>query len=319
MYVFEAEDSNDMAAKVYASLSNNGVVRSSRNGRVIVFPRPVTMVFNNPLSRCNFTLNRKANPIFHHMEALWMLAGRNDLRFVEMFNSNMSQYSDDGVTFNAAYGYRARKHFGFDQIQGCINFLRDEPDTRQAIVTLWDPVDFIKETKDKACNMLMIFSVNVEGAVDLMVYNRSNDAVYGGVTGANPVHFSFFLQHVAENLNRCVGKLTFVSNNLHVYLDLYDHWHKMDWSTVTHMESEVFRIGAMEEIKHFCSMCIFREYIVYNYDSALLTQVSVPMFNYWVATKVYNDSTRAAHCLSQIRAIDWRTAVAIWESKYELA
>jgi hypothetical protein len=50
---------------------------------------------------------RDANPFFHVMETLWMLAGRNDLPWLVRFNKRFASYSDDGGnTQPGAYGYQ---------------------------------------------------------------------------------------------------------------------------------------------------------------------------------------------------------------------
>ena len=318
MYLFKAANSNDMARQVYPVLEAKGIIRASRNGRVLVFPLPVTMIYTDPLYRCNFTLNRKANPVFHHMEAMWMLAGRNDVAFLDIFNSNMKNYSDDGVHFNVAYGHRMRKHFGHDQLAECIDMLSTDLDSRQAVIQLWDHNDLTLDTKDKACNMSMIFSVDEQDLVNLMVFNRSNDAVYGGVTGANPVHFSYFLQYVAEQLDLEVGRMTFVSNNLHVYLDLYDHWKNMIWDAAISIPIRMdYKLGSLYEIELFCTMAEKQGTIdTEGWESRTLTFVTIPMFNYWVNRKEHPNV--AAEWINKIISPDWSMAVSLWDSKYEI-
>ena len=121
-----------------------------------------------------------------------------------------AQYSDDGEVFNAAYGYRARHEFGFDQLISIPRLLEKDPGTRQAVIQLWHPSDLGANTLDKACNMSMVFSI-FGTRLDMTVFNRSNDLVFGGVTGANPVHFSYFQQWFANQLKIPMGHLTFES------------------------------------------------------------------------------------------------------------
>ena len=97
-------------------LSYAGDKGTSRNGTVIRVPEPVTTVYAQPRLRVLQNKVRNANPFFHLMEAMWMLAGRNDLKFVKVFNTRMGTYTDDGVTQPAAYGHRWRQHFMVDQI-----------------------------------------------------------------------------------------------------------------------------------------------------------------------------------------------------------
>src|SRR5262245_36160296 len=68
----------------------------SRNGPVLRLPTPLMVVYDRPNERVLFDSFRNANPFFHLMEGIWMLAGRNDLEFVAQFASNLRNYSDDG-------------------------------------------------------------------------------------------------------------------------------------------------------------------------------------------------------------------------------
>ena len=132
-----------------------------------VYERPEEMVLFDPL--------RDANPFFHFFEALWILQGRQDVAFLAWFLPRMADFSDDGVTFHAPYGYRLREGFGFDQIEFCIKALRADPDTRQAVMSIWHPGLDWKATKDRPCNDMVMFKLR-DGKLRMTVCNRSNDA-----------------------------------------------------------------------------------------------------------------------------------------------
>ena len=53
------------------------------------------------------------------------------------------------------------------------------------------------------------------------MFNRSND-FWWGYCGANPVHFSMIQEFVAIALEVGVGQYFTISNNLHLYTELYD-------------------------------------------------------------------------------------------------
>ena len=84
----------------------DGVLVETSNGKAKELLEPCCIVYNNPCERVLFYPERDANPVFHFMESLWMLAGRRDVEWISMFNNGISQYSDDGVLFHAAYGHR---------------------------------------------------------------------------------------------------------------------------------------------------------------------------------------------------------------------
>ena len=134
MKTFTAKNSNDMAAIVYSELLANGVEDTSRNGNVLRLTEPVMLCYTNPWHRANFTHHRDANIFFHLAEAMWMLAGRNDVAFLNKFNGNMKNYSDNGKVFNAAYGYRTRFSFRHDQLEEVVKILKENPTSRQAAI-----------------------------------------------------------------------------------------------------------------------------------------------------------------------------------------
>jgi thymidylate synthase len=282
MIHFEADDSTAMATKVYTSLEVQGVTDPSRNGTVLRFNEPISMTYRTPWNRANFTPGRDANPFFHIAEAMWMLAGRRDVKFLEYFNKGMAQYSDDGAIFNAAYGYRARHHFGFDQLAMVPELFEADPFTRQAVIQLWDPADLGKDTKDKACNMSMVFRT-AGVRMDMTVFNRSNDLIFGGVTGANPVHFSYFLQWICDRLKFPMGYLTFVSNNAHIYTDV-PHWERMDFQPPLQTPRAIeLPLGSLKEIEKMCIRYFALDELLEpsDYNSLHLSRIVVPMLNLW--------------------------------------
>jgi len=211
---------NTAISEALWKLKTCGVKEDTRNGPVIAFPEPIMTTYERPEERVLFWSARDANPIFHLMESIWMLAGRRDVGFLQLFNSRIGQYSDDGEVFNAAYGFRWRNHFGEDQLIAIIELLKRDPNTRQAVMQIWDIADLTKVTKDKACNTQVLFEIR-QGVLNMTVLNRSNDLWYG-CYGANVVHFSFMMEFVARAVGVPVGVYRQFSNNLHLYTELYD-------------------------------------------------------------------------------------------------
>lgn len=131
---------------------------SSRYGDVMVIEQPVIIEYTKPTERVLFNPERDCNPFFHVYEALWMLAGRNDVASLDVYNSRMREFSDDGVTFNGAYGHRWRHAYGgyrwnkggsgmddglqtVDQIKIIIDHLKAKPDSRRAVLNMWNVED----------------------------------------------------------------------------------------------------------------------------------------------------------------------------------
>lgn len=221
MKVIHSRNVNEAYAIGMNALFEQGVHENSRCGDVLVMPEPVATTYTHSTERVIFNINRDANPFFHLMEGLWMLAGRNDVEWIGTYNSSFHQFSDDGKTFNAAYGYRWRKQFNRDQIAEAITMLKKDETTRRCVVSMWDPyADFNEEGKDFPCNLNIHFLIR-DKKLTMTVFNRSNDVIWGAY-GANVVHMSMLQEYVASMLDIEIGFYTQVSNNFHAYKNVLD-------------------------------------------------------------------------------------------------
>lgn len=221
MKVFQGTSVNEIYALAMREFAlGEGVTRKdSRNGPVLEFDTPVASVYRNPVNRVLFNAARDCNPFLHLFESLWMLAGRNDLSFLTPFTKNMAQFSDDGETLHGAYGHRWRQHFDRDQLAEVIEHLRKYPDSRRAVLQMWDPrTDLNRDGRDVPCNTAVFF-LRRGNDLDMTVTNRSNDAVWGAY-GANAVHMSVLHEYVAAATGMGVGRYTQFSNSLHIYPEL---------------------------------------------------------------------------------------------------
>lgn len=203
-------------------------------GKSIKEVRPAAFEFTNPRNRVTFVKGRKINPFFQLAEALWILSGRSDVEWLTKYNSNMKQFSDDGIYFNGAYGERLRtwnqsryNDFIFnpvDQLKDVYLKIRNDKDTRQAVALIYNPMfDNINYSgnggKDTPCNIALTFKVRNE-KLYLTVYNRSND-LHWGVFGANLVQFSTIQEVMASWLGVDVGTYTQITDSLHIYTEDY--------------------------------------------------------------------------------------------------
>lgn len=196
-----------------------GKEENSRNGPVVVSPGPVLVEYQLPRERILWHPIRDCNPFFHLMESLWMLAGRDDVAYVEQFNSRMREYAEDDGRIHGAYGMRWRHAWGMDQLKTTIEMLRRDPTTRRAVMGMWYPTtDLNASYKDLPCNTHIYFAVKGD-QLNMTVCNRSNDLLWG-MCGANAVHFSFLQEFIADALGLSVGSYYHFTNNMHLYLNV---------------------------------------------------------------------------------------------------
>jgi thymidylate synthase len=207
----------------------------SRVGDVRLIPEPVTLTYYEPRQRVLFNQARDCNPFFHLYEAMWMLAGRNDIAPLAYYSSGYPAQVDDGNgVANGAYGYRWRKaqyidlssdpslgetpYNICDQLTVVIDHLKRKPESRRVVLQMWNVKDDllkIDSSKDVCCNTAVYFMI-LNGKLEMTVTNRSNDLIWGSL-GANFVHFSFLQEYIANCLGIEVGYYHQFSNNLHSY------------------------------------------------------------------------------------------------------
>lgn len=222
MIVLNVRNVHEALPRAMKMLSENGIIRESRNGQVLRLKEPVATVYSEPTERVEFHPWRDSNPFFHFYESLWMLAGRRDVAPLIRYVPRMSEFSDDGEKFNAAYGHRWR-HLDYkqDQLVVICNALRKNPDDRQQVLQIWDHrLDLGTTTKDHACNLTATLQI-VDNRLDMVVLCRSNDVIWG-CYGANAVHFSVLLEYMARRIGCAVGTYTQVSVNWHAYMNVYE-------------------------------------------------------------------------------------------------
>lgn len=252
MNIIEVFNVHEALPAAVSYLCDSHVEENSRNGPVLVAPGPVVTIYRKPVQRVLFHQWRDANPYFHMYESLWMLAGRRDVAPLERYVGRMVSFSDDNETLNAAYGHRWRSQFENDQLDEIVARLRFSPNTRRCVLQIWNantdlwtnrvrikineavPEDHIVigsrgieridrvpyHGNDAACNLTTTFQIR-DGALDMVVFCRSNDIIWG-CYGANAVHFSMLLEYVATRVGVSVGRYTQISVNWHAYRSVWD-------------------------------------------------------------------------------------------------
>jgi len=193
-----------------------GVPFVSRGIPTLEVPGPVSTIYHRPWERVLFDPVRDANPFFHLMESLWILGGSNEVELPSHFLGNITGFSDNGKTFHGAYGYRLRSQGFGDQLTITAQMLRERPDTRQAVMAIWNPaLDMDTRSKDIPCNDMIMFGIR-EGKLNMTVCNRSNDVIWGAY-GANAVQFSMIHEWMASAAGVTMGYYVQQSNSYHVY------------------------------------------------------------------------------------------------------
>ena len=322
-------------------LSRDGMTeRISRNGRVIESTTPVTTIFMHPERRVLFHPVRDANPFFHLFEAIWMLAGWNDVSFLAKFNPRMADYSDDGVAITgSAYGYKWRQ-----VLLRVVNMIRNDNSTRRAYIPLSDFEEVAQDTKDTPCNVGISFHIR-DGYLDMTVFNRSNDMIWGAY-GANYVHFGFFQEFVAALTNLKIGTYSQISSCFHLYTE-FDITKKLmgnvdpapdnPYEYIADLMAEYMPI--LNNVDHGRESwglgdddwqrdaAQFRTYTQGNFyqtrpwrwNDPFFSHVAVPMYRGWRVWKDTESVTGALDEMQGVQMYDWRKAGMEWIHRRHLA
>lgn len=330
-------------------LRTAGVRETSRNGPVIVSPEPVLTTYLHPRERVLFSPLRDANPFLHFFEALWMLAGRNDVTFPAQFAPQMLKYSDDGKTLHGAYGCRWRKWFGYDQLSQLAMELKSNPDTRRAVLTMWDGGAYSYEAnnqdfgeygdlrqaisggKDVPCNTHAYLDCR-GGKLNLTVVQRSGDAVWG-TFGANAAHFSVLQEFLAAWVGVPVGVYRHFTNNLHLYPEVF----KTDlFAAAEDAEAHNYypcyikdKGKPAEPVEPYPLVSVpiadweedLRQFLKeplnddYNYNDKFFSTVAYPMYAAWAERKTKQGT--GLEWAGKIAAFDWRVACEEWIHRRE--
>ena len=165
------------------------------------------------------------NPGFALAEVVWIVAGREDSKFVNAFYPGLSKWQGTGQTYHGAYGHRLRRRFGVDQLEGAYLALKENPDSRQIVLQLWDATADLPHERGKArspdvpCNVMSLLKIR-DGFLEWMQIIRSND-VWRGLPH-NIVQFTSLQEIMAGWLGCKVGTYNQISDSLHVYVDKED-------------------------------------------------------------------------------------------------
>ena len=172
----------------------------------------VVLELTNPRARMSRTEARAL--IFSWLgELLWYLAGSDELKFIRYYIKEYPTDYKGAKSVRAAYGPRLRdKHK--DQLKWVIDLLKAKPDTRRAIIPIFQPKDAETDLAEVPCTCTLQFLLR-NRRLELITHMRSNDA-YIGLPG-DIFAFTMIQELVAAALNVQPGRYKHLVGSLHLY------------------------------------------------------------------------------------------------------
>lgn len=208
----EANSLDDLLQEIFRRLLNgrNKICPSKGPAREIVGS---LLTLREPLARFSRTESRAT--LFSCLgELLWYLSGSDDLGFIKYYIPAYTNFSDDGVTINGAYGPRIFRPIGTSQWERVDKLLREKPDSRQAVIQVFDADDITKETKDVPCTCTIQFLAR-RRKLHMLTSMRSNDAYLG--LPHDVFSFTMLQEIMARSLGLEVGTYKHAVGSLHLY------------------------------------------------------------------------------------------------------
>ena len=147
----------------------------------------------------------------------WYLSGdRNIAKLGELYGkvpAIWKRMADNNGDVNSNYGWQWKRNAQLDMV---IETLKQNPETRQAAISIYDGKEITRYAFDTPCTYAVQFTV-IDNCINMSVVMRSNDLWYGFCN--DQYQFSMLQQLVARETNYSVGTYYHFAHNLHLYND----------------------------------------------------------------------------------------------------
>ena len=233
MFIIQADDLNGATCEGLKTLLAGGEVlrmESKPEGfKETKELHPCYIQIDDPTRRVLTLKNRKANISATVAETVWVLFGDADINQIKPYMPRVSDFSDDGATWRAWYGERLFNwdNKGVNQFQYCVDTLKKDLYSRQAVMSLWDPSRecTVGNSKDYPCTNHIQFLYR-HGALDMTVTLRSNDCIWGW-SHINMFEFTVMQEMMSLMLGVPMGRYYHQVGSFHIYECMYDRAKKI--------------------------------------------------------------------------------------------
>jgi len=175
-------------------------------------------------------------------ELLWFIHGKTDSKILEnndvnIWKGNSSREFLNSVNLNnyregdigPMYGFQWR-HFnteykgcdynyeglGYDQLQNCIDLIKNDPTSRRIFMSAWNP-SVLNKSVLAPCHLSYQFYVSNDNYLSCILYQRSADSFLG--LPFNIASVSLLVYILANMTEKKPGKISIVIGDAHIYKD----------------------------------------------------------------------------------------------------
>jgi len=162
-------------------------------------------------------VERKWSKEYAEAEWQWYLSGNPNIKKLGDLYGKIpaiwKRMADHNGNVNSNYGWQWCRE---NQLAKVINMLRDNPETRQATISIYDGKEIDLYSNDTPCTYAVQFTI-LNNKLNMSVVMRSNDLWYGFCN--DQYQFSSLQMLVAYELGIEIGTYYHFAHNLHLYND----------------------------------------------------------------------------------------------------
>jgi len=197
-----------------------GEKRSTRNGFVKTVFAPPPLQFDLSTGHLPILTTKKVSFRNVFFELSWFMQGRTDVKWlqergVKIWDGNAKTHGSGDL--GPIYGQQFRKSGPkeVDQVQYCLDLIRNDPQSRRIVMSMWNPSDLQDMALPPCHGTVIQFFVRSDEFLDLHMYQRSADVCLG--LPYNITSYSLMLLMFAHCSELKPGLLTITLGDAHVY------------------------------------------------------------------------------------------------------
>lgn len=181
---------------------------------------------NNARDRILVHPERHWNAVEAVARLTWMIAGSDRLADIAFYQQKVGGFSDNGISVPGSnYGMRlVNARPGVNQLEGVINTLSEDLDSRRAATVIWSPEDAVRQSNDIPCAFGTFYHVR-GGRLIATTQMRSNNAYL--LMPFNVFEFSMLAEIVAASVGVELGPYVHSVASMHIYARDWDRSQKM--------------------------------------------------------------------------------------------
>lgn len=205
----EFDNASDSMYGMYKLVNMRGVKVAPR-GQETNEVEDMTIVIHDPTDVWANPPGRDAKFAIAAAETLQLIGGFSDPQRMTELAPNFHRFLNGGILLGS-YGSRIQPI-----LPQVVQKLEDDPDSRQAVAVIWDPLRdlMLRGNKDVPCTIAMSFRIR-QGKLNMTTHMRSNDLFWGWTYDV--FQFCQLLVSVSNVLGCGIGEYVHHADSFHFY------------------------------------------------------------------------------------------------------